>query len=88
MKERYAKPLGTEELAALPDEEIDTSDIPALDATFWENAKVSPPRTKPNVFLQLPEEVLSFFKAESPKGYASRMAAVLSAYVQAHQLKG
>ncbi len=51
MNERYAKPLSTEELAALPDEEIDTSDIPALDATFWQNAKVSPPRTKPNVSL-------------------------------------
>ncbi|MCE7029181.1 BrnA antitoxin family protein [Jiella avicenniae] len=88
MRPTFEKPLNTEELAALPDEEIDTSDIPALDATFWQNAKVSPPRTKPNVSLRLPEEVLNFFKAESPKGYTSRMAAVLAAYVQAHQAKG
>ncbi|MCQ0987099.1 BrnA antitoxin family protein [Jiella marina] len=76
-----------EDMAALPDSEIDTSDIAALDETFWKNAKVSPPRTKPNVSLRLPEEVLNFFKAESPKGYTSRMAAVLSAYVQAHEPK-
>ena len=87
MTERYAKPLTSEELAALSDDQIDTGDIAALDETFWKNAKVSPPRTKPNVSLRLPEEVLSFFKAESPKGYTSRMAAVLAAYVQAHQAK-
>ncbi|WP_083592337.1 BrnA antitoxin family protein [Aurantimonas sp. 22II-16-19i] len=87
MQPRYAKPLTIEELAALPDSEIDTSDIAALDEAFWRNARLSPPRTKPNVSLRLPEEVLNFFTAESPKGYTSRMAAVLSAYVQAHQAK-
>ena len=87
MRRRFEKPLTSEELAALPDSEIDTSDISALDESFWKHARVSPPRTKPNVSLRLPEDVLSFFKAESPKGYTSRMAAVLSAYVQAHRAK-
>ncbi|GKX34207.1 MAG: hypothetical protein MnENMB40S_18250 [Rhizobiaceae bacterium MnEN-MB40S] len=87
MKKKYEKPLTTEEIAALPDSEIDTSDIPELDDNFWKNAKISPPRTKPNVSLRLPEDVVNFFKKENPKGYTSRMAAVLSAYVQAHQTK-
>lgn len=87
MKKRYEKPLTIEELAALPDDQIDTSDIPELDARFWANAKVRPPRTKPNVSLRLPEEVVAFFKAQNPKGYTGRMAAVLAAYVQAHQPK-
>lgn len=85
MKKRYEKPLTIEELAALPDDQIDTSDIPVLDEAFWKNAKVTPPRTKPNVSLRLPEDVVEFFKAQNPKGYTGRMAAVLAAYVQAHQ---
>lgn len=87
MSKRYDKPLNLEELAALPDEEIDCSDIPVLDKAFWDKAKVMPPRTKPNVSLRLPEDVVAFFKAENPKGYTARMAAVLAAYVQAHQPK-
>lgn len=87
MKKRSDKELTIEELAALPDDQIDYSDIPELDADFWTRAKVTPPRTKPNVSLRLPEEVVAFFKAENPKGYTARMAAVLAAYVQAHQPK-
>lgn len=87
MKKRYEKPLSIEELAALPDDQIDTSDIPELDERFWKNAKVTAPRTKPNVSLRLPEEVVAFFKAQNPKGYTGRMAAVLAAYVHAHQPK-
>lgn len=81
----YEKPLSPKELVQVKDEDIDTSDIPELDESFWANAKLSPPRTKPNVSLRVPPEVVEFFKAENPKGYTARMAAVLSAYVQAHQ---
>lgn len=73
--------------ASLRDEDIDYSDIPELGEEFWANAKVMPPRTKPNVSLRLPEDVVEFFKAQNPKGYTARMAAVLAAYVQAHQPK-
>jgi len=85
MSKRYEKPLTPEELAARSDSEIDYSDIPELDERFWENAKVTPPRTKPNVSLRVPQEVVEFFKAENPKGYTARMAAVLQAYVRAKQ---
>lgn len=47
----------------------------------------NPPRTKPNVSLRLPEDVVEFFKAQNTKGYTARMAEVLAAYVQAHQPK-
>ena len=87
MKKRYEKPLTLEELASRPDSEIDYSDIPELDESFWKNAKVTPPRTKPNVSLRIPEDVVEYFKAENPKGFTGRMAAVLTAYVQAHQSK-
>lgn len=87
MTKRYERPLTTDELAALPDDQIDTSDIPELTPEFWAGAKVSLPRTKPNVSLRLPEDVVKFFKEQNPKGYTARMAAVLAAYVQAHQPK-
>jgi uncharacterized protein (DUF4415 family) len=87
MKKRYDKPLSIEELAKLPDDQIDTSEIPELDAEFWAKATLVMPRTKPNVSLRLPEAVVDFFKAENPKGYTARMAAVLAAYVQAQQPK-
>lgn len=87
MKKKYKKPLTLEELVARPDSEIDTSDIPELDKNFWDNAKIMPPRTKPNVSLRVSEDVVEYFKAENPKGYTARMAAVLSAYVNAHQSK-
>ena len=87
MSKRYDKPLTLEQMASLSDDQIDTRDIPELDAAFWEKAKVTPPRTKPNVSLRVEEDVVAFFKAENPKGYTARMSAVLSAYVQAHQPK-
>ena len=84
MTRRYDRPLTPDELAALPDTAIDTSDIPALDEAFFREAAVVPPRTKPNVSLRIAEDAIAFFKAENPKGYTARMAAVLEAYA-AHQ---
>ena len=86
MSKKYEKPLTAEELAARPETDIDFSDIPELDAAFWDQAEIKSPRTKPTISLRLPEEVIDHFKAENPKGYTARMAAVLSAYVNAqHQ---
>lgn len=85
MKKPYTRPLTPEELAARPDSDIDYSDIPELGPDFWENAKVTPPRTKPVVSLRLPEDVIAFYKSEDPKGYTQRMAAVLKAYADAHK---
>lgn len=80
MTKKYEKPLTLVEIAARPDSEIDASDISELDESFWARAKVTPPRTKPNVSPRLPEEVVAYFKAENPKGYTARMAPVLSAW--------
>ena len=85
MSKKFAKPLSFEEIAALSDSEIDTSDIPSLDLEFWAKATVAPPRTKPNVSLRIDEDVIAHFKRESPRGYTARMAAVLKAYVNAHR---
>lgn len=43
MKKQYDKALTTEELAAMPDEDINTDDMPELGDEFWENARVRYP---------------------------------------------
>lgn len=40
---RYAKPLTPAQIAAMKDEDIDFSDIPELDETFWRGAKLVEP---------------------------------------------
>ncbi|SHI04110.1 BrnT family toxin [Marivita hallyeonensis] len=88
MSKRYKRALILNELAKVPDSDIDYSDIPELGPEFWENAKVTPPRTKPVVSLRLPEDVIEFFQGDDPRGYTQRMAAVLKAYAEAQKSKG
>ena len=81
MKQNYSEALSLEALAALKDEDIDTSDIPELDETFWLNARlVQPDRTEP-VTLRVKRSVLEAFKAQG-KGYQTRMNAVLETYIR------
>jgi uncharacterized protein (DUF4415 family) len=68
-------------LATLSDEDIDYSDIPALDGDFWNNARlVTPDLTQP-VTLRVKKSVLEYFQNNNKKGYQSRMNAVLESYV-------
>jgi len=69
-------------IKALPDEEIDFSDIPELDEAFWQNAEwVEPDRTQ-SLTIRVKESVLDYFKAGG-KGYQTRINAVLESYVRA-----
>ena len=79
-KERLA------EIEAMPDERIDTSDIPELDAAFFEKARlVLPARAaKKTVTLRMDEDVLEWFRSHG-KGHLTRMNAVLRAYMLAHR---
>jgi uncharacterized protein (DUF4415 family) len=69
------------EIAATPDRDIDLSDIPELDETFWQNAHlIEPDRTQP-VTLRIKKSVLDAYKAQG-KGYQTRMNAVLETYAR------
>jgi uncharacterized protein (DUF4415 family) len=83
---RYKKELTAEELAALPDDQIDYSDIPELDDDFWANAKVTMPRTKEQISIKIDRDVLDFFRKDGP-GYQTRMNAVLRSFVEAQGSK-
>ena len=77
------------EIEAIPDQEIDTSDIPEVDEDFFANAKLIMPTTtkKVPVSMRVDDDVLAWFKSQGERGYQTRMNAVLRAYVQAHQPK-
>ncbi|NKB70776.1 MAG: 3-oxoacyl-ACP synthase [Candidatus Latescibacteria bacterium] len=86
MKPPDKKELNAEELAALPDSQIDTSDIPELDAHFWVSAQVVMPqeRRKTQVTAKFDREMVDWFKRQG-RGYQARMNAVLRAYYEAHR---
>jgi uncharacterized protein (DUF4415 family) len=77
-KERLAK------LKARKDEDIDYSDIPELDETFWKNAEVRLPETKTAVYIRLDGDVLDWLKSQG-KGYQTRINAILRSYYEAHR---
>ena len=68
-----------EEVAAIPDSEIDYSDIAELGPEFWENARVVFPQPKKTVTIRVDGDVLEWFR-KGGRGYQSRMNAVLRSY--------
>lgn len=70
-------------LAAMPDDQIDTSDAPFRPDAVWAKA-VDFPHGKKLVSLRIDEDVLNFFR-HSGKRYQTRINAVLRSYVEAHK---
>lgn len=68
---------------AMKDEDIDVSDIPELDASFFANAVIRWPEPKATLTIRIDREVLAWFKAQG-KGYQTRINAILKAYKEAH----
>ncbi len=68
---------------AIREEDIDYSDFAPFTDEEWANAKFVKPPQKPVVTLRVDAETVAFFKGEDPKGYTSRMAAVLRAFARA-----
>ncbi|WLD97866.1 BrnA antitoxin family protein [Agrobacterium leguminum] len=81
MTKKYEKELSLEELAALPDEKIDYSDIPELDERFWANAKLMEPEGTQQITLRVKKSVVEAYKSTG-KGYQTRMNAVLESYAR------
>jgi uncharacterized protein (DUF4415 family) len=73
-----------EKLDQMTDQEIDTSDIPALDETFFKRATVRTPAGKAAVTVSVDADVLAWFRAQGPE-YQKRMNAALRIYAEAHK---
>jgi len=69
-----------ERVDGITDREIDYSDIPPLDASFFREA-ILWPGPKKQVTLRLDPDVLTYFRKQG-KGYQSAINAVLRRYVE------
>lgn len=85
MSKKYKKPLTPSQIAELPDDQIDFSDIPELTASILQKMEVRAPQVKKTVSVKISKDVLAFYIGDNKKGYTSRIAAVLTAYAEAHQ---
>ncbi len=77
-------------LREMSDEEVnsraaDDPDAQPTDAEFWKNAEVTLPAGKTRVFIDVDDDILSWFKAQG-RAYSQRMNAALRAFV--HQQRG
>ena len=71
-------------LDEIKDKNIDYSDIPELDESFWVNAVMEYPEKKKPVTLRLDTDVLDWFKSMG-KGYQTRINSVLRSFYNAHK---
>jgi uncharacterized protein (DUF4415 family) len=68
----------------MTDEEIDTSDIPPLDETFFANARLRIPEKMVSITLDVDADVLEWFKAQGEE-FQQRINAALKIYAEAHK---
>jgi uncharacterized protein (DUF4415 family) len=71
-------------LDALRDEDIDCSDIPELDDTFWKNAVLVQPENKERLTVRFDADMVEWFKRQG-RGYQTRMNTVLRSFYEAHK---
>ena len=68
----------------MTDEEIDTSDIPPLDESFFVNARLRMPEKKVPITLDVDADVLEWFKAQGEE-FQQCINAALKIYAEAHK---
>ena len=68
------------ETESLPDDAIDTSEIPELNDDFWENAR----QIVPENYLQIEHEILEWFKGQG-QDYHAEINKVLRAHIETHR---
>ena len=73
-----------EEIENIRDKEINYSDIPELNSSFWDNAKIVYPDNKKPITLRLDSDILEWFRSTG-KGYQTRINAILKSYVKSHK---
>ena len=69
---------------ALKDRDIDYSDIPRLDDSFFKRPVVQLSKPKKSITIRVDPEVLEWFRSKGAR-YQTRINAVLKAYVQVHK---
>ena len=80
----YDRPLTSKQIAARREGDIDFSDIPELDETFWRDAELVEPDTTEQITMRVKRSVLDYFRAPG-RGYQTRINRVLESYVWAQR---
>ena len=83
----FDKPLSVAQIAAANDEDIDFSDIPELEESFWREAELVEPDFTEQIVMRVKWSVLDYFRAPG-KGYQTRINRVLESYVRARRESG
>lgn len=81
---RFERPLEPAAIRAIQDDDIDFSDVPELDETYWREARLIEPDRTEQISLRVRRSVLQWFKRPG-KGYQTRINRVLETYVQAQR---
>ena len=71
-------------LDKMRDKDIDYSDIPELDDSFFKKEMIKLPQKKDSITLRIDHDVLEFFKHQG-RGYQTLINAVLKTYASAKQ---
>ena len=64
------------------DADIDDSDIPRLDQSFWKTAKLTLPKPKDRLTIRVDHDVVEWLK-KAGSGYQTRINAILRSYMKA-----
>jgi uncharacterized protein (DUF4415 family) len=74
-------------LRAMRDEDIDYTEIPKLDESFWKNAKLTMPEPKDRLTIRIDHDVVEWLKKRG-SGYQTRINAILRSYMKAQSHEG
>ncbi len=69
-------------LRQMRDADIDDSDIPKLDRSFWKRAKLTMPEPKDRLTIRIDHDVVEWLK-RAGSGYQTRINAILRSYMKA-----
>lgn len=69
-------------LRAMRDADIDFSDIPKLDKSFWKTARLTMPEPKDRLTIRVDHDVVLWLK-KNGRGYQTRINAILRSYMEA-----
>ena len=64
------------ELEAIQDQDIDCSEIPEADESFWQRVELQMPQPKKGIYIRLDTDIIDWLKSKG-KGYQTRMNAML-----------
>jgi uncharacterized protein (DUF4415 family) len=64
------------------DADIDFSDVPKLDKSFWKTARLTMPEPKDRLTIRVDRDVVQWLK-KNGRGYQTRINAILRSYMEA-----